>query len=131
MKRILTIVLMAMLMVVGGEAAMAKDHDHRKCKDKHHSKGKVVYVDKKYRDHDDCKHYKSHRDKRYTGKSCCSPHNDRYSRDDRRWDRDHNRSRDHRGRVEDRRHAPTNREARDRAIAKVILEERHRSQNKR
>ncbi|PVY38191.1 hypothetical protein [Pontibacter virosus] len=131
MKKVLTIVLMTMLMVVGGEAAIAKDHDHRKCKDRHHSKGKVVYVDKKYRGHDDCKHCKSHRDKRYASKSCCSHHDDRYSRNDRRWERDRDYDRDHRGRVEDRRHIPTSREARDRALAKVILEERHRSQNKR
>ncbi|SIT89664.1 hypothetical protein [Pontibacter indicus] len=137
MKKVLTIVLTTMLLVFGGEAALAKDHDHRKCKDKHHAKGKVVYVDKKYRGYDDCKHCKSHRDRRYENKSCCSHHNDRYSRNDRRWerDRDHGRDRDydrnHRGRVEDRRHVPTSREERERAIAKVILEERHRSQNKR
>ena len=127
MKKVLTIVLLTMLMVFGGEAALAKGHDHKKCKDHKHTKGKVVYADKKYRGHDDCKHCKSHRDKRFASKSCCSHHDDRYSRNDRRWDRDHH----HRGRVEDRRHAPTSREARDRAIAKVILEERHKSQNKR
>lgn len=116
--------LTTMLVVFGGEAALAKGHDHKKCKDHKHAKGKVVYVDKKYRGHDDCKHCKSQRDKRYASKSCCSHHDDRYSRNDRRWERD--REYDHRRRVEDRRHTSNPRDVRDRAIAKMILEEANR-----
>ena len=83
----LSIVLLGLLMVLGGEAAQAKDHDHGKCRDKYHGKKKVVYVHKKYRSSDDHRRYEYYKDRRHAdrGRNCCHYHDSR--RSDSRWER--------------------------------------------
>lgn len=144
MKKVLTVVLMAILVAFGSEAALAKDHDHGKCKDKRHGKTKVVYVDKKHRSYDDCRHCNSRYDKKHShkGKAYGHRHDDRDRRYDDRWkdsrDRrsdgrwDNDRDYDRRDRTADvRRDDPSSRRDRNHDLAKVILEERHRSGNRR
>ena len=115
----LSIVLLGLLIVFGGQAAQAKDHDHRKCREKHHGKKKVVYVYDKHRSHDDHRRYEHHRDRRHAdrGRKCCQYHDSR--RSDSRWERD--RDYDYRRKGSDRRYPYGRYEHRDRSQARVVV----------
>ncbi|MHC2992598.1 hypothetical protein OB13_13760 [Pontibacter sp. HJ8] len=137
----MTLVLVG-IMAFGTLLATAADHDG----DKGKKKGKPSFVDEKHRAHAEWKREKEYEKARKKQYRDYDDDDDRWEdrrRDDERWERrrederraercERDRDNERWGRTGDtRREIPGSRKDRDRSLAKVILEERHKSENRR